>query len=184
MVAPLVVALIIIVSGIGVLTLTPVGDIVTEAVDSIGFTDSTNELSESFDDEQTHHTVGEFEKGIDELIDFGGELGHDSIDNSDFEGNPIGMTEGEAREITDSGIAFFKVFADFFFRGHDFIVALINGLSPVQLGLTVVTIIAFIVSLFMIFKHLKHASRHWAIIILVVGTVMILLAVIGGGLSI
>lgn len=183
MVAPIIIALIVIAGGIGALTLTPLGGIVNETVDSIGFSDSTNTVDE-FDDEATHDTVSGFEDSIHELIEFGGDMGHDSIDNSEFEGNAIGMTEGEAREITDSGIEFFKVFADFFFRGHDFIVALIYGLSPVAISLTVVIIIAFLVSLTMLIKHFHHAAHHWAIIALVIGTVMIFLAIVGGGLSI
>lgn len=188
MVAPLIIIGIILVASVGVLVFTPVGSVIQEAVESLGFTNPDNPSSSQDtivpDDESTEKAVGDFEQAIYDLIGYGKSMGDESIQNSDFEDNPIGMTEHEAQDISDAGGEFFKALANFFFRGHDLIVATIYGLSPVQIALSVVVIIAMFVSIFITFKHLRHASRHWMLIVIAVVGVMLILVVVGGGLSI
>lgn len=182
MVAPLII--IIIIAGIGsALLFTEAGDIVSSALEQTGLTDPDaydDVTIQEQDQEIEEEIVGGFENFIHEMVQVGGDLGQESIEASDFEGNPIGMTEAEAVDIKNKGIEFFGAFADVFFTGHAFIVSVINGLSPVDMGIALVSIIALLVSLFMIFSHAKHMGKHWAIIVMVVSFFILFFIVIGG----
>lgn len=184
MVAPLIIIIIVGIIGAGVM-FTPAGDIISSALEQTGLTDPEAYQTGIQDEEQLEEdVVGGFENFINEMIGVGGDLGAESIEASDFEGNPIGMTEEEATLIKDNGLEFFGAFANVFFTGHAFIVSVINGLSPVDMGIALVSIIALLVSLFMIFSHAKHMGKHWAIIIMVVSFFVLFFIVIGSEASI
>lgn len=183
MVSPILIIVIIASIGAGLL-FTPAGDIVGNVLEQSGITDPSAGPIIDVDEQTEEDVVGGFEAFIHEMVGVGGDLGEESIEASDFEGNPIGMTEEEARDIKNKGIDFFSAFADVFFTGHSFIVSVINGLSPVDMGLGLVSIIALLVSLFMIFGHAKHMGKHWAIIVMVVSFFILFFIVVGGNASI
>lgn len=185
MVLPIVIIGIIAVVG-AVLVFSPAGDLIQDVLQQSGLTDP--EAFEIIDQESEleleEDIVGGFEGFIHEMITVGQGMGNDSIDASDFEGNPIGMTEAEARDINNKGVNFFTAFAELFFTGHAFIVSVINGLSPVELGIAIVSIIALLVSIMMIMGHAKNMGKHWAIIVMVVSFVILFMIVVGGQASI
>lgn len=182
MVAPIIIIIIIGIIGAGVV-FTPVGDVIQDMLFQAGITDPNAGPILDIEEDTEESVVGGFESGIDELIGVGSELGQESIDATDFEGNPIGMTQNEAENIKDKGVDFFQAFAQLFFKGHAFIVALINGLSPVDIGIGLVSLIALLVSLFFILFHTKSMLHHWAKIVMVISFIILLFVVLGSEAS-
>lgn len=183
MVAPLIIIAIIGIIGATVV-LTPVGDILGDVLDQSGFIPENPGTIIEDEGMVEEEIVGGFEAFILEMIGLGGDMGQDAIDNSEFEGNPIGMTREEAEDINHKGIDFFTAFAEVFFTGHAFIVSLINGLSPVEMGVALVSILALLVTFYLMIKHGKHIGHHWLIIIMVVASVMLVLIIFGSEASI
>lgn len=183
MVAPLIIVAIIGIIG-AVLLITPAGEVVKEVLQQSGLTDPEAMVFIEDEEELEQEIVGGFCGFVHEMVDVGGDLGNDSIDASEFEGNPIGMTEEEAVDINVKGNTFFHTFTDMFCDGHAWLVSLINGLSPVEMGIAIVSIIALLVSLVLMMGHMKHMGKHWVIIIMVISFVVLFMIVIGGQASI
>lgn len=183
MVAPLVIITVIgiIIAG---LMFTDAGQIVHSALQQTGLTDPKAYKIMENEQENTTDIVDGFEKFVHELIGVGNKLGNDSIEATDFNNNVIGMTKEEATDINAKGGDFFTSFADVFFKGHAFIVAVINGMSPVEMGIALVSIIALLVSLFLMFTHARHMGKHWAIIVMVVAFFVLFFMVVGSNASI
>lgn len=182
MVSPLIIIIIIGIIGAGVV-FTPMGDIVQDVLHQSGLTDPNAYKIVDNEEELESEVVGGFENFIHELIGAGRDIGQESIESTNFENNPIGMTKDEATNINEKGVDFFEAFAQVFFKGHAFIVAVINGLSPVEVGVALVSIIALLVSIFLMLSHAKHIGKHWAIIVMVVSFFILFFLVIGTNAS-
>ena len=184
MVAPLLIIGIIAVLG-AVVVFTPVGDTFRDVLKQTGFIgDPESNPIQEVEVEKESDVVEGFEAFIHEMIDVGSGMGNDAIESTDFEGNVIGMTKDEAVDINDKGKDFFTAFAEVFFTGHAFIVSVINGLSPVALGLALVSIIALLVTLWLMISHSKHIAHHWLVIVMVVALVVLFLIFLGSEASI
>jgi len=187
MVLPIIIIGIIAVIG-GVMVFSPAGDLIRDVLEQSSLIDPKEQQFQIIDDEEqvqvSEDLVEGFESFINEMIGVGRGMGNDAIEASEFEGNPIGMTESEAQHISDTGTDFFEAFAQFFFKGHAFIVAIIDGFSPVELGIAIVSIIALLVTLFLMLIHVKSMGKHMLIIVMVISGLVLIMLIVGGQASI
>ena len=177
MVAPLIIIIISLALGSGLLLFTPVGGVVINAITD----DSTQEITQTEPTETTQteptETTDNSPTGmISEIFEYLRNFFQNWVKEGDIEKypNPLKTTNEELEALTDTSVSAGERGADFFFAMEAVIVALIMALSPIELAVSIVAIIAFIVTLLVILKFFHGMARHMLIVFLVIGIIVIL----------
>ena len=98
--------------------------------------------------------------------------------------NPLGTTNQELKDLTDKAINTGQRGADLFFAMEEMLVSLVLALSPIELAVTIVALIAFGVTFLIILRLTRRMTRHFLIVGLIIGLIIILLMVFNLDISI
>lgn len=98
--------------------------------------------------------------------------------------NPLGTTNEELTDLTDKAVNTGQKGADLFFAMEEMLVSLILAMSPIELAVTIVALIAFGVTFLLIWKLTRRMTRHFLIVGLILGLIIILLMVFNLDISI
>lgn len=123
---------------------------------------------------------------ISEIFDWLRDFFQGWISGGDIEKypNPLGTTNEELEELTDKAVNTGQRGADLFFAMEEMLVALILALSPIEIAVTIVALIAFGVTFLIILKLTKRMTRHFLIVGLILGLIIILLMIFNLDISI
>jgi hypothetical protein len=123
---------------------------------------------------------------IQEIFEFLRVFFQDWVSGGDIESydNPLGTTNDELETLTDNAVNSGKAGAELFFSLEETTISLIQVLSPIELSITIISVIALGVTLLVIFKLFHGMAKHMLIVMAVVVFIIILLMAVNVDIAI
>lgn len=164
--------------GVGILLLTPVGDIV-EQYAGIDIPDVDYKKLGVGDQLSENGLKNNIYAGFDWL----GDVLKGQVQKSDLENqnNPLKTTNEEATSAIESGVIVGKETTDVFFALHKFIVDLIFAGSPIPIEYALIALIAGGISIFVVLKWLGRTAKQTALVI--IGIIFIVMIMVSLGVN-